>query len=264
MNKLPISAFIISKNEGHLLESCIKSIFFCDEIIVVDLESTDNTVEIAKRYGAKVLTIPTMPIGEMIYHKHIYITKYNWVLMTDPDEVTTTDLANDTQNIFHSINKNCKMGAVFVPIIYFFKSSPLRGTSWGGVKSRAFLFHKERIIIRPIVHTGIALKEGFLSHYIAHNGKNHINHYWMTGYGQIFEKHLRYLKNEGKSRFDRGYTTTIMQILITPLRQFRNSFVYAKGFKDGFVGLFLSLFRAWYFTAANIELYKYQTKNKNS
>ncbi|RTZ02919.1 glycosyltransferase family 2 protein [Flavobacterium sp. RSP49] len=264
MSKLPISAFIISKNEGHLLENCIKSILFCDEIIVVDLESTDNTVEIAKKYGAKVLTIPTIPVGEMIYHKHINITKYKWVLMTDPDEVTTLDLAKDTQNVFHSIKDNSKMGAVFVPIIYFFKSSPLKGTSWGGVKHRAFLFHKERIIIKPIVHTGIALKEGFLSHYIIYNGKNNIDHYWMSGYRQIFEKHLRYLKNEGKSRFVQGYSITLSKILKIPFQQFFNCYIRSRGFKDGFVGLFLSLFRAWYFTVANIELYKYQRKQTNN
>jgi glycosyltransferase involved in cell wall biosynthesis len=262
MNKLPISAFIVSRNEGHLLENCIKSILFCDEIIVVNLESTDNTVAISEKYGAKILTIPQLPIVEIIHHKYINITKNDWVLITDPDEVASVELINDLRNYFISLDDSMLIGVIDVPLIYFFKSHPLKGTSWGGVKYRTYLIHKKRFIFKPIVHNGRVLEEGYSKHTIAHKGKNHINHFWMSGYSQIFEKHLRYLKNEGKSRFDRGQNTTIKQILITPFRQFRNSFFYSKGFKDGFIGLFLSIFRAWYFTVANIELYKYQRRSK--
>lgn len=262
MNILPITAFIVSKNEGHLLEDCIKSILFCDEIIVVDLESTDDTVAIAEKYGAKVITIPTIPIIEIIHNKYINVTKNDWVLITDPDEVASAELINELQEYFISLDDSMVIGVIDVPLIYFFKAKALRGTTWGGVKHRAYLIHKERFVFSSIVHDGRLLKEGYKKFTIAHNGKNHINHYWMSGYHQIFEKHLRYLKNEGKSRFDRGYTTTIKQILITPFRQFRNSYFYSKGFKDGFIGLFLSIFRAWYFTAANIELYKHQRRLK--
>jgi glycosyltransferase involved in cell wall biosynthesis len=260
MNKLPISAFIVSRNEGHLLESCIKSILFCDEIIVVNLESTDNTVSISEKFGAKVLTIPPIPIIEIIHQKYIGITKNDWVLITDPDEVASAELIKDLEHYFTSLNDSMLIGVIDVPLIYFFKSHALKGTSWGGIKYRAYLIHKERLFFAPIVHSGRFLKEGYRKHTIAHKGNNHINHYWMSGYGQILEKHLRYLKNEGKSKFEQGYTTTFSKIIKIPFQQFFNCYIRARGFKDGFVGLFLSLFRAWYFTAANIELYKYQRK----
>lgn len=260
MNKLPISAFIVSKNEGHLLEDCIKSILFCDEIIVVNLESTDDTVAIAEKYKARVITIAPIPVIEMIHEKYISITKNKWVLITDPDEVASPELVKDIQDYFLSLEATSAIGAVDVPLIYYFKSHMLKGTSWGNVKSRTYLIHKDRFTFNGNVHNGRFLNEGFKNHRINHTGKNHINHYWMQGYRQILEKHLRYLKNEGKSRYDSGYRTTLSQIIKIPHKQFLNSFVYARGFKDGFVGLFLSFFRAWYFTAANYELYKYQKK----
>lgn len=265
MHTLPISAFIVSKNEGHLLENCIKSVLFCDEIIVINLESTDKTIEIAQKYNAKIVTIAPLPVIEMIHEKYIKITKNNWVLITDPDEVTATELANELQNYFLTLNDSNTIGVVNVPIIYYFKNHKLKGTSWGGVKSRTYLIHKERYIFTSNVHNGRFLKDGFQSNNIVFNGENYVKHYWMQGYKQIFEKHLRYLKNEGKSRYNSGQRTTILQILKIPYNQFINSFVYARGFKDGFVGLFLSVFRAWYFTAANVALYKYQNKqSKNS
>lgn len=260
MKKLPISAFIISKNEGHLLENCIKSVLFCDEIIVVNLQSTDNTVAIAKKYGAKVLTIPPIPVVEAIHEKYVKFTKNDWVLITDPDEVATPELANEIKSFFISKQNIEEIGTIDVPIIYFFKSHKLKGTSWGGVKTRTYLIHRDRFTFTSNVHNGRFLKEDYKKHSIAHNGKNHINHYWMSGYRQIFEKHLRYLKNEGQSKFDQGYTTTFSKIIKIPFRQFFNCYIRARGFKDGFIGLFLSLFRAWYFTTANIELYKYQRK----
>ncbi len=260
MNKLPISAFIVSRNEGHLLENCIKSILFCDEIIVINLESTDNTVDVAEKFGAKVLTISPLPVVEMIHQKYICETKNDWVLITDPDEVATNELAAEIQEYFVSIDSFFRIGVVNVPLFYYFKSHKLRGTSWGGVKTRAYLVHKERFIFSGNVHNGRFLLNGYKQYLITSTGKNHINHYWMSGYWQIFEKHLRYLKNEGKSKFDQGYTTTFSKIIKIPFQQFFNCYIRARGFRDGFVGLFLSLFRAWYFTAANIELYKYQRK----
>lgn len=258
MNKLPISAFIVSKNEGHLLENCIKSVLFCNELIVVDLKSSDNTVEIAKKYGAKILSIEPLPVIEMIHQKHITEVKNNWVLITDPDEVTSPELAKEINDDFISFNNSIEIGVVDVPLVYYFKSHQLKGTSWGGIKNRAYLIHKDRYVFTSNVHNGRFLKEGFIKHTIENTGKNHIHHYWMQGYKQIFEKHFRYLKNEGKSRFEQGFRTSFFTILQIPFHQFFNCYFKARGFKDGFTGVFLSLFRAWYFTAANIELYKYQ------
>jgi glycosyltransferase involved in cell wall biosynthesis len=259
-NKLPITAIIICKNEGYLLGKCLNSILFCEEIIVINLESTDNTIAVASNLGAKVLTIPTMPVGEMIYYKYLNVAKYDWILMTDPDEVTPSNLKEQIYELFELTKSENKIGAFYAPIVYFFKKHRLIGTSWGGVKYRPYLYHRDKTITRPIVHTGISIKETFKPYYIDHNGKNHIDHFWAHGYMNIFEKHLRYLKNEGKSRFEQGYTTTLRKISKMPTQQFFNCFIRKRGFKDGIIGLFLSFFRAWYFTAAEIELYKYQNK----
>lgn len=258
MNTLPISAFIVSKNEGHLLENCIRSVLFCDELIVVDLKSSDNTIEIATKYKATILSIEPLPVVEMIHQKYISKAKNNWVLITDPDEVTSSELAKDIQENFSFFNNSSKIGVVDVPLIYYFKSHRLKGTSWGGVKMRAYLVHKGRYMFTPNVHNGRFLKEGFVKHTIEYRGENHIHHYWMQGFKQIFQKHFRYLKNEGKSRFDQGFRTSFLTIIQIPFYHFFNSYFKARGFKDGFIGVFLSLFRAWYFTAANIELYKFQ------
>jgi glycosyltransferase involved in cell wall biosynthesis len=53
-----VSALIISKNEAHVIERCVRSLAWADEILVIDAESTDGTPELARKAGARVITRP--------------------------------------------------------------------------------------------------------------------------------------------------------------------------------------------------------------
>ena len=53
--KQPVSAVIITLNAAKQLEACLQSLSFCDEIVVVDSGSTDETIALADRYQAKVV-----------------------------------------------------------------------------------------------------------------------------------------------------------------------------------------------------------------
>ena len=59
-----LTAVVISKNEESVIGRALKSLSFADEIVVVDGESTDRTPEIAKEYGAKVVTQPWLGFAE--------------------------------------------------------------------------------------------------------------------------------------------------------------------------------------------------------
>src|SRR4051812_11038197 len=54
-NRLQLSACVITRNEERVLARCLSSLKFADEIVVIDAESSDRTVEIAKQFSAKVL-----------------------------------------------------------------------------------------------------------------------------------------------------------------------------------------------------------------
>ncbi len=53
-----ISAIILTKNEAPIIDDCLKSLLWVDEIIVVDHCSTDETLDIAKKYKAKIVKVP--------------------------------------------------------------------------------------------------------------------------------------------------------------------------------------------------------------
>lgn len=262
-SKINISAIIASHNEAHLLRSSLPNLSFCSEVIVVDLESQDDTQTIVKQFGYTLLSHKNWGIIEPIHQKIIPKLKNEWVLITDPDEVISHSLVKKLIDLFTNNTIPDNIGSITTPMFYYFKGKRLKGTPWGGINSRILLINKTGITLSPKVHDGPKLKPGYQNLNLQIKEANTIYHYWMQTYAQLLEKHLRYLKNEGESRFFQGERATIFQILIHPFQQFVYSYIIKKGYLDGLVGIFLSLFWAWYQTAALISLYRYQKNRYN-
>lgn len=95
MNKnIQISAILVVKNEEVKLEECLKSISWVDEIILVDNESSDNTVKIAKKYKCKIFTYKG---GFFSERKNFAADKANgeWLLFVDADERVSPSLKQE-------------------------------------------------------------------------------------------------------------------------------------------------------------------------
>lgn len=259
--KLPISAIVTGYNEGYLLEDCLKSISFCEDISYVDLGSTDNSKEIALRLGVTVIEHERVPMVEIIHKELCSQTKYEWVLIIDPDERISNELTSDIENLFKTgIPEN--IGGILVPCIYYFKKHALVGTRWGGINNRWLIFHKDRCRMTDVAHAGRTILPPFEPYYVPYNGKNVDHHYWMVSFSQLLEKHRRYLKLEAKSRDFMGFIASRKKILKKPFQAFYSCFITLKGYKDGLYGLILSCFWAWYDTVGEIRLYKYQTQQR--
>lgn len=132
-DKLPISALVVSFNEADILARCLNSIQFCDEIIVYDLGSSDNSVEVAKNAGATVRKHKRVPHAELIYAEGLSELKHDWVLLTDPDEEINAELRKELVEKFAKLP--ARVAAIRVPMQYYFKSHALKGTIWGGVSN---------------------------------------------------------------------------------------------------------------------------------
>jgi glycosyltransferase involved in cell wall biosynthesis len=259
MDKLNISAIVVGLNEGDLLSKCLSGLSFCDEIVYFDLESTDNSIEIAKSYGAKIIKHEKVPGVEWIHAEYAKKLKHDWVLFTDPDEYIDPILQKEIITVFPYLENH--IGAIKVPIQFYFGMNQLKGTNWGGRNQRILMANTNRFIFEKRVHSGRILLENYEFYTIIYNKGNILHHYWMRNFKQLFEKHKRYLSKEGESRYNiNNRINNPLELFFVPLISFRNCFFQNKGYKDGYVGLFLSFFWAWYQTLANIELFKYQIK----
>jgi glycosyltransferase involved in cell wall biosynthesis len=257
MNKLPITALIINYNEAKTIKDCLSNIMFCNQVIFVDLYSTDDSVRIAQEFGVEIHYHDLVPAAEWIQEKYLQTTINKWVLLVDPDEIYTAQLQKSIVNCFEKVEHSEKIGSVTAPIIYFFKNKRLNGTKWGGVKKRDILVHNERFTCYGRVQTGRILNDGFENFEIIHEGFNHINHFWSDSWRNLILKHQRYLKYEGKSRGVIGQKSSIKSIVKKPFIEFYQNFFTKKGYLNGITGFLLSLFRAYYFCMIQIKIYEY-------
>ena len=101
-----ISAFIITKNEATRIARAINSVKnIVDEVIVVDNESTDDTVSIAEKLGAKIIIKPWLGyVGQKSFAESLCIN--DWVLNIDADEELSKEVQDEIEYIFASKNQD--------------------------------------------------------------------------------------------------------------------------------------------------------------
>lgn len=87
-----LSVVINVKNMADLLPACLESVSFANEIIVVDMESTDNSVKIAKNYTDKVFSHPDVGYVEPARNFALAKAKFDWILVLDADEIISPSL----------------------------------------------------------------------------------------------------------------------------------------------------------------------------
>lgn len=254
---LPVTAILVSRNEAHLLPGALETLRkHCDELHVVDLESTDRSVDVAERYGALVTVYPLVPIADMVYPMAAKKARNDWILTTDPDERVPDRLLDELANLLPILEPD--VGIVFVPLQFYFRGRRLRGTIWGGMNKRRLLVHRDRAEFLPHVHAGARLRPGFREIQVEPGDANVVQHLWSTGWHDLIHKHLRYLSVEGRSRFEHGQRTRWREVGVAPLQGFFDSFIRRKGYSDGLTGFVLSIFWATYLTAALLELRLHQ------
>jgi glycosyltransferase involved in cell wall biosynthesis len=257
---------VVGFNEAKMLEVCLESVAFCDEIFYTDLGSTDNSLQIAERYTKNILhrDRSQVPSCEMVQTEVVHLTKNDWVIFIDPDERVDESLAQEIAGRFQEFRNNEKLGAVVVPWQFYFKRKKLKGTIWGGVNSKYFLVNKRRFKFEPIIHYGRKLISGYSSIEMENKGRNNLlHHYWMNSYKDFIRKHMRYLKNEGMDQYNNGRRVKQKEAFLKPITAFKECFIYKKGYKDGAIGLFLSFFWAFYSTRIAFDILKLQNLSKS-
>lgn len=107
-----ISATIVTYNEAAQLQKCLKSIHnWVDEIVIVDLGSTDDTKRIAKKFSCRVVSHRFVPYVEMVRNFAIDQCTGDWILILDPDEFITQNLRKSLQKF----SKENPSGVLHIP-----------------------------------------------------------------------------------------------------------------------------------------------------
>lgn len=100
-----ISAIILAKNEERNIEKCLAGLKWCNEIIVIDDDSTDLTPDLAKKSGAQVISRKLINFSEQRNYG-LTLVKNDWVLFIDADEIVSEALSQEILNAIADRNVN--------------------------------------------------------------------------------------------------------------------------------------------------------------
>lgn len=243
-----ISAIILTRNEENRIEACLQSIKWVDEIIVVDSNSTDKTVEIAKKFGAKTYI---REFDNYVNQKEWAFSKSagDWVFYIDADERVLNPLKQEILELI--LTDQYSAYAISRRNIIFGKEEKY-GSFWPDWVIRLV---KKDDFIKWVgnVHEHMEFK-GKLGY-----TKNSFLHLTHRNVDQVILKNLQWSKIDAKLRFDAKHPKMsgwrFLRILFT--ETFYQGII-RRGFFNGSIGTIDALLQTFSLLTTYIRLWEMQ------
>ncbi len=224
-----VTAVIAAHDESANIEACIASVDWASEVIVVENDSIDDTVDRARAAGATVISPRFTTIGAQ-RNRAIDRAKTPWVFVLDADERCTPELASEITRLVGMPDNH---SAFRVPRRNFFLGKEIRHGGWGSDRPIR-LFRRELRYNASLVHEHVEVtgETGAL--------RNPLLHYTYTSLDQYFEKFNRYSRWWAEQNRARGRRGSAAAVLFKPPAKFISMYLLKGGFLDGAHGLVLA------------------------
>ena len=252
-NKLPVSVFMHVENEEKVIEDCLKSVLWADEIFMVDSYSTDATKKIAQKYTDKIIN-----------HKYINSAQQKnwclenlpfrnqWVFLIDADERVTPELVGEIEK---AIPQNIYDGFYINRKNYFLKRE-IKYCWNPDHQLRLFKHRMGRWDYRE-VHSELLIKGriGYLENYIVHHTRDSIfsyiqklNRHTSWEAEELFKKGGALISESDIPRpwWKRGLRFIWRFIPFKPFALFVYMYFFKLGFLDGYPGFLICVFQSFY------------------
>lgn len=235
-----ISVVINTLNEEKNLPRAIASVKkLADEIVVVDMESTDKTREIAKKTGAKVFT--HKPTGYVEPARNFALSKAtgDWILILDADEEIPTDLSQELKQI----SANSESADFYrLPRKNIVFDKWLQHSRWWPDYNVRF-FRKGAVKWLDTIHS-VPQTEGMGAELPAEERLAIIHHNY-AGVSDYLNRMLRYTDVQSEDLVKKGYEFSWTDLIQKPAGEFLSRFFAGEGYKDGVHGLVLAFLQAF-------------------
>ncbi len=232
-----VSAVVIAYNDEANMRACLESLYWADEIIVVDSYSTDQTAKISLEYTDKIYQHEFHGFGRLRNEAMAHAT-YDWVLSLDTDERATPELYEE---IRHKLSHASDVHAYFIPRLNYFLGRWITHCGWYPDYRQPQFFHKAHMRYREdLVHESFEVS-GPVGYFTSH-----VKQYPFRDINQYFMKMDRYSSLMSEEMKKRGRRFYVHQLLSHPLFTFFKMYVLRRGFLDGKPGLILSGLYAYY------------------
>ncbi len=231
-----ITVIILTHNEADNIAEAIATSRWADEIIVFDSFSEDETVEIARKEGARVLQRPFDNYAAQ-RNAALDAAETPWVFFLDADERIPQPLAEEIREAVTDPDKT----GWWVPRHNHIVGKVIMHTGWyPDYQLRLMLKSKARYDPTREVHEVVLLdgEAGYL--------RTPLEHFNYDSWDEFRAKQRKYMAYEAGIMFKQGIRPKPHNFVLQPLREFRRRYFSLEGWKDGWHGLWLSLLMAYY------------------
>lgn len=233
--KIPVSAYIITRNEAHNIGACLDRLVEFDEVILVDSGSTDGTVELASQYeNVKASFQQWSGFSEQKAHA-LSLCGNDWVLNVDADEILTDEYLEE---VIRVVKENKVDALESNRTLYRWGKRPKR---FEGDDRLIRLFRKSAGHYEPRrVHESISI-EGEIE-----KSEATINHHENLTFSQRIDKSNKYSEAKAEDKFDKGNGVSIITLIFVFPLTFIQIYFFKGYFLDGVDGLLTSMNTAFY------------------
>ena len=239
-----LTAVVLTKNESFIVSRCLASLKFADRLLVIDDNSTDDTVAIAKKYKARVLPHPIK--GDFSAARNFALSRIRsgWVLFIDADEVVSAPLAAEitaaVQTSAHSAYFLTRQDILWGKTLLYGDTGRHRiirlgwsgsGKFTGAVHETWHISGSVGLLRSPLYHYPHPDLASFL---------RHLNLYSTLRANELFTSH---------------HPARLWPIILFPPGKFFHLYLLKFGFLDGVVGLIHALVMSFYTFLVRGKLY---------
>jgi len=227
-----ISVCIVCRNEADKLGPCLDSVVsWADDVVVMDLGSSDGSAELARSKGARVVEHEPVPIVELVRNEVAAAATGGWILALDPDERVAEGLPAELQRL----SARDDVDAVAIPRMNY---------DFGHPASSPILrfdpqirFYRRDRVSWPTEPNELPEIEPARLHRLPQREELVLVHDRNRSIPEALERAMRYAPAEAQALLDSGEVFTARKMLLRVARKARKQYVEAKAFDDGVPGI---------------------------
>ncbi|WP_175951097.1 glycosyltransferase family 2 protein [Burkholderia sp. BCC0405] len=234
MAESTLGVAIIAHNAARRLAQCLDALAFADDIVVVDGGSTDNTVEIARAHGARVIVAADWPGFGPQKNRALAALSTDWVLSIDTDEVVSDELAASIRAAIGAP----RVDVYAVDRLSAFCGSWIHHSGWYPDWIPRLFRRNAARFSDDLVHERLV----FDSRAERLDGK--LLHYSYDDIEAVLRKLDTYSSAGARQRRAAGERATVGKAIRRGIWAFVRTYVMRRGFLDGRAGLMIAVFNA--------------------
>jgi glycosyltransferase involved in cell wall biosynthesis len=228
-----LSVILITRNEEANLDDCLASLEgIAQQIVVVDTNSSDRTLEIAQKYGATLSQPADWPGFGPQKNRALDLATEEWVLSLDADERLTPALKSEILTVIHhSAHVDC----FAIPRLSWYCGRFIRHSGWSPdyvdrLFKRGTARFSDDLVHERLIPNGTVAKL-----------ENPMLHYSFMNYSQVLQKLDRYSTASAEQAFAKGKTSSPLKAVLHGTWAFFRTYILRAGFLDGPQGFALAI-----------------------